>query len=312
MGIDAAVPDPETLAAEIVAVCRRGLMYPELPSCPALRHILQIEENVSDVMAAPMIRASIIEAANVLSPDHRLVFYESSGAWPESALGRERRLEAAALAANISTRTARRWSEESAPRQIAARLLTDTDAVVQHASFAMTRFHARLDLSLPSPVITLERTIRVLAPVMLTFFEEVTIPYLRVGQPVWREVLGCTVDKVASLGHGMWEVTHRFPEQLHRGTTHTFSTSLKLPNHASLHPEIGFRPHNTTLNAQVSIQFGKRLPSRIESFETTGPPGGIPCAHVTNCMRPQRGLQRFTFPDIKLGYAVGVRWFMDD
>lgn len=312
MGIDVVVPDQDTLVAEIVGVCRRGLMHPELPPCPALRRILRIEENVSDLIAAPMIRAGVLEAANDLPPDHRLVFYESSGAWPGAPLGREKRLVAAALAANISTRTARRWSEEIAPRQIAAKLLTDTDTVVQRASFAITRLHARLDLSLPSPVIILERTIRVLAPAMPAFFEEVTIPYLRVGQPAWREVLGCTVDKVVSLGHGMWGVTHRFPEQLHSGSTHTFSTSLKLPNHASLHPEIGFRPHNTTLNAQISIQFGKRLPSRIESFETTGPPGGVPGAHVTNRMRPDHGLQRFMFPDIKLGYAVGVRWFMDD
>lgn len=300
-----------SLTAEVVALCRKGLVHADPPDIPELRRLLNIPNDLPNVQALPMIRASIVDAAATLPPDHRLVFYESSGAWPGAPLGREKRLAAAAEAGNISERTARRWSEQVAPPLIVAWLLNNTDRAVRDASFAMTRLHVQLDLTKTSPVIKLKRTIRVLAPHMDGFYEEVSIPRLREGEPVWQGIYGCSVTKVASLGQRMWGINHSFPQLLQIGSNHSFTTSMRLPNHESLCPEIGFQPHNATLSARISIRFGRRLPSRIETFQTTGTPGSIPTAHITETLIPDRRDLRFEFAEIQLGYAVGIRWFWD-
>lgn len=312
MGSDATQPDLDGLAAEILALSRRGLRSTTPPESPILRDLLGIPDSLPGDQALPMIRASIIEAAHVLPPDHRQVFLESSGARAGSPFGRERRLKAAARVGNVSERTARRWSEELAPRQLAAHLLSNTRRVVLNSSFAVTHLHAWLDLSKDRPTLALQRSIRVLAPRMEKFHEEVFLPDLQEGLPTWRGLQGCELDQVADLGHGMWGTSFKFDRPLMVGDTHNFSTSIKIPNRASLRPELGFRPHNTTLNAVVDIQFGQRRPARIETFQTTAIFGLVPESHVTSVTAPCQRQERFEFEEIQLGFGLGVRWFMDD
>ena len=307
-------PDQKALEEEILALTRKGLWTttPPPPYTPALRQLLGIPEEYSGLQALPMIRAGILDAAKVLPAEHLIVFRESSGAEAGSPFGRERRLAAAARLAGISARTARRWSEDLAPCRIAAQLLADTERVVRNSSFAVTQLHAWLDLNTDHPVLSLLRRIKVLAPRMETFHEEVFLPDLKDGTPTWRALEGCELEKVVGMEHGMWGTKFRFDRALGLGEIHHFSTSIRLPNHASLRPELGFRPHNTTLNAVVDIRFGPRIPSRIETFQTTANFGLIPQSHVTETRSSPQQRERFEFDEIRLGLGLGVRWFMDD
>ncbi|MDO5067759.1 MAG: hypothetical protein Q4D96_10815 [Propionibacteriaceae bacterium] len=305
-------PELATLETEVLALTRRGLRTTNPPETPALRELLNIPEELSSLQCLPMIRASIVEAAKVLPLEHRVVFHESCGAKASSPFGRERRLEAAGRAVGISARTARRWSEELAPGRIAAQLLADTERVMRSSSFAVTQLHAWLDLTTAHPVLSFLRRIRVLAPRMETFHEEVFLPDLRDGLPSWQGLEGCELERVVDLEHCMWGTEFRFSRPLRLGQTHHFSTSIRLPNHASLRPELAFRPHNTTLNAVVDIRFGSRLPSRIETFRTTASSGLVPQSHVTSTRTLPQQRERFEFDEIQLGFGLGIRWFMED
>ena len=89
-------PDQKALEEEILALTRKGLWTTTPQYTPALRQLLGIPEEYSNLQALPMIRAGILEAAKVLPAEHLIVFRESSGAEAGSPFGRERRLAAAA------------------------------------------------------------------------------------------------------------------------------------------------------------------------------------------------------------------------
>lgn len=310
MGRHTTEQDLETLQGEVLALIRKGLRNPNPPETPALRRLLGISDDLSPGQALPMIRSCIVEAAQTLPHEHWVVFNESSGARPRSPFGRERRLEAAARAGKISARTARRWSEEVAPERIVVQLVNNTERLVRNSSFSVTQLHAWLDLSTAQPVLSLMRSIRVLAPRMDAFHEEVFLPDLQDGTPTWRGLQGCELEQAVDLGHGLWGTGFTFDRPLRLGDTHHFSTSIRLPNHASLRPELGFRPHNTTLNAVVDIRFGPHLPSHIETFQTTADLGFVPRSHIMDTTIPDRRDQRFEFEEIQLGFGLGIRWFM--
>ena len=301
-----------SLVAEVVALCRRGLRHADPPESPGLRRLLGIPEEFSSVQALPLLRESIMAATITLAEEVRRVFQISSGADLGSTLPREKRLEMAARAERISTRTARRWSEEKAPPQIVAHLLRSPGRSAHHPNFDITQLHARLNLSIPTPILCLERTIRIRTPWIDRFYEEISIRDPREGTPVWRELDGCALEKVTDLGSGMWGASFTFPHPLPVGATHTFSTSLRFPSRKCLLPEFAFRPHSTTLNARIDIYFGNRLPSLIEVFETTGSPGQVPSPHVTEALIPRHPIQHFEFPEIQRGLGVGVRWLFND
>lgn len=300
------------LVREVVALCRKGLRNTDLPATPHLRELLGVPESLPGPQALPVLRASIVDAASTLPPKLCLVFYASAGVKAGSPSGRLERLAEAAAEGGISERTARRWSEETAPPQIVARLLSSTKRAALGARFEMLGLYTRLDLSMPTPVVSHQRDIRVLAPRMDGFYEEVTVPGLTEKAPVFRGLQGCRLGTITGMGPNMWGINYSFPESRWAMERHSFSTSMVLPDHASLRPELGFRPHNTTLNATVEILFGSQLPARIETFQTTSVTGFVPPAHVVQTLIPDGRRQRFEFREIQLGFAVGVRWFMAD
>lgn len=303
--------DVKALEQEVLALCRHGLRNSDPPATPGLRDVLRIPGDLSDAQALPQLRKGIMNAISGLPVEIRDAFLVASGARPGSSTRRNVRLQEAASLEKVSERTIRRNEIEAVPLLV-ARLLEGEEHAVEASRFTVTHLHLWLDLSLPRPVLSQQRTIKVLAPHMEGFYEEFTIPDLSEGAPVWRDLGGCSVDHVATLGGGMWGVSHSFPHPLWQGDTHTFSTAMRLPDHTSLRPEIRFRPSNTTLDTVVDIRFGDHLPSRIECFETTAVLENVPDKDITHRIVPDASDQRIEFKEIRLGCTAGVRWFMDD
>lgn len=299
------------LQGEIGQLRSLGLHTSRPPHTPALRHVLGIPERLSDSEALLVIRHHLVRASQSLPPKLRQVFLIAAGATSEAPSSSEERKALAASQANVHSRTVLRHCKDKAIPRIVDILLYSQAVGSSTSPFEVIRLHVRLDLKEPEPRLVLTRRIRLLTKVLDSFQDETYLPGLN-GRPFhWRELDGCTVDEVRHQGIDSWAARVSFPRRLQMGETHSFSTTVQLPSHDAIHPELGFHPHSLLQNIELDLEFGERLPSRIEVFETTAL-HGVPPSHIKQVVIPTTSRWRHRFREFRIGFASGVRWFFDE
>ncbi len=301
----------KALVGEVEALRGAGLYASAPPSTPELRRLLDIPDHLSDAEAFPLIRFHVIQAASLLPPELAPVFLTAAGADAGAPTGSDARKALAAEASKISARTVLRWCQNKAAPMIVDLLRHSEHSPADTPEIEVLRLYAGLDFTETEPRLIMRRRIRLLAPSLQYFNEEMHLPRLD-GRPFcWRALDGCTVDGVTALGHNSWSARITFPRSLRQGEVHSFATTVQLPSHDAMLPVLGFRPHSTTRDVTIELNFGKRLPSRIEIFQTTSPQG-VPEAHIERELAPKMARWARYFPYLRLGYSSGVRWFFDE
>lgn len=88
----------------------------------------------------------------------------------------------------------------------------------------------------------------------------------------------------------------RLPHELKVGEQHAFALSLRLPDHDSLEPFIGFLPYTTSFDATIELRFGDRLPTALEQFVGPPPIPGSPRASDVRPVTPIGRRHTITLP----------------
>jgi len=118
---------------------------------------------------------------------------------------------------------------------------------------------------------------------------------------------GCRLAGVQDNG-GSWTVQLRLPRCLNVGESHTFSVSVRLPDHDCLEPVFGFAPITSMHAARIELHFEARLPSLVErmdrawSAQLMSPTAS---GHPVEVM-DKRAVANFR--NMQTGWGYGVRW----
>ena len=273
-----------------------------------LLHVLRVNGSQPEPVIHEQVRRRLIDAANGLDSEDRLLFLTVAGLTRGSAeLAGERVRQAVELLHMSESSVQRRYPKvaRKLARVCASRWALDVEYVFVHA-------HTRVDLRDDTPVVVTERTISVLSDGVDHFTERTGAPSLADSDLRVRALEGCTLLAKEPLGPGIWQLQLGFPRTLLAGDHHTFVLSYRFPNRESLAPVIGFLPHHASYNGILDLNFGHTLPASLERFRTPPPVDGLHRIPGSEIIRDVQARHRFEFPQMKPGLCYGVRWHWTD
>lgn len=273
-----------------------------------LLHVLKVNGSQPEPVIHEQVRRRLIDAANGLDREDRLLFLTVAGLTRGSAdLAGERIRQAVELLHMSESSVQRRYPKvaRKLARVCASRWALDVEYVFVHA-------HTRVDLRDDTPVVVNERTISVLSDGVDHFTERTGAPALADSDLRVRALEGCTLMSKEPLGPGIWELKLQFPRMLLAGDQHTFVLSYRFPDRASLAPVIGFLPHHASYNGILDLNFGQILPVALERFRTPPPVDGLRRIPGSEIISDVQSRHRFEFPQMQPGLCYGVRWQWTD
>lgn len=193
--------------------------------------------------------------------------------------------------------------------QVASLIFSESDrCILQDIDYVFVRAHVRVDLTRGYPSIVTERTISARSEGIDHLDERVYFPRMSGTALNLLALEGCSVADLTHVGPGVWSVRLRLSRRLTLGDQHTFSVSVRLPDHGSLEPVVGFLPHTTSFDATIEFNFGDHAPSVLEQF--TAPPP-IPLTFTsgdTTIVTPTTRRHTINLPQMRPGLCYGVRW----
>ena len=301
----------EHLRAALKRLCSLGLNK-IVRVDPALAAALRVPENSSPSEAHELTRRSLLAHSDRLEADLRVVFLEAGGFRRDSPTTGPARVQAAADQLRTSRRTAYRRLGD-AIEQIVTMLLEGSEkCIVQDIDYAFLNARMRVDLEGSYPTIVTERTIGARSEGVDHLDERLVFPRLAEGDLNLRALEGCVVEETTWVGSGVWAIRLRFPHELRVGERHSFALSIRLPDHDSLEPFIGFLPFTTSFDATIELRFGDRLPVAMEQFVAPPPiPGAARPSDVQRVLPIERR-HSFTFAQMRPGLCYGVKWSWGD
>ena len=137
--------------------------------------------------------------------------------------------------------------------------------------------------------------------------EHLFLPLLRDPELRYYALEGCRLAGVQDNG-GSRTVQLRLPRCLNVGESHTFSVSVRLPDHDCLEPVFGFAPLTSMHAARIELHFEARLPSLVEridrawSAQLMSPTAS---GHPIEVMGKRAVAD---FRNMQPGWGYGVRW----
>ena len=137
--------------------------------------------------------------------------------------------------------------------------------------------------------------------------EHLFLPLLRDPTLKYYALEGCKLSDVRENGDS-WTVQLRLPRRLNVGESHTFSVSVRLPDHDCLEPVFGLAPVTSMHAARIELHFEARLPRLVERIDRAWPAQMMSPTLSGHPVEVMRNKAVATFRNMQPGWGYGVRW----
>ena len=186
-------------------------------------------------------------------------------------------------------------------------LAGDHAPALENIDFITTSTHCRLDLRDDSPAILLNRTVMALRDGINALYEHLFLPLLRDPELKYYALEGCKLSDVRENGDS-WTVQLRLPHRLNVGESHTFSVSVRLPNHDCLEPVFGLAPVTSMHAARIELHFEARLPRLVERIDRAWPSQMMSPTAPGHPVEVTDNKAVANFTNMQPGWGYGIRW----
>ena len=282
-----------------------GIQNPDLHIPKPLLTVLGL--NPGSPFARHQVSKALLSCAARLEENTRSAFLFAAGFCKDITGSPGERVNRAATVLNMGRRTLYRHIEKAAHEITHLLLAGDHTPALENIDFITTSTHCRLDLRDDSPTVLMNRTVMALRDGFNALDEHLFLPLLRDPELRYYALEGCRLAGLQENG-GSWTVQLRLPRCLNVGESHTFSVSVRLPDHDCLEPVFGLAPVTSMHAARIELHFEARLPSLVERIDRAWPSQLMfPTAsgHPIDVMDKRVVAD---FRNMQPGWGYGVRW----
>ena len=282
-----------------------GIQNPDLHILKPLLTVLGL--NPGSPFARHQVSKALLSCAARLEENTRSAFLFAAGFCRDITGSPGERVNRAATVLNMGRRTLYRHIEKAAHEITHLLLAGDHTPALENIDFITTSTHCRLDLRDDSPTVLMNRTVMALRDGFNALDEHLFLPLLRDPELRYYALEGCRLAGLQENG-GSWTVQLRLPRCLNVGESHTFSVSVRLPDHDCLEPVFGFAPVTSMHAARIELHFEARLPSLVERIDRTWPAQMMSPTASGHPVEVMGNRAVANFRNMQPGWSYGIRW----
>jgi hypothetical protein len=282
-----------------------GIQNPDLHIPKPLLTVLGL--NPGSPFARHQVSKALLSCAARLEENTRSAFLFAAGFCKDITGSPGERVNRAATVLNMGRRTLYRHIEKAAHEITHLLLAGDHTPALENIDFITTSTHCRLDLRDDSPTVLMNRTVMALRDGFNALDEHLFLPLLRDPELRYYALEGCRLAGLQENG-GSWTVQLRLPRCLNVGESHTFSVSVRLPDHDCLEPVFGFAPVTSMHAARIELHFEARLPSLVERIDRTWPAQMMSPTASGHPVEVMGNRAVANFRNMQPGWSYGIRW----
>ena len=282
-----------------------GIQNPDLHIPKPLLTVLGL--NPGSPFARHQVSKALLSCAARLEKNTRSAFLFAAGFCRDITGSPGERVNRAATVLNMGRRTLYRHIEKAAHEITHLLLAGDHTPALENIDFITTSTHCRLDLRDDSPTVLMNRTVMALRDGFNALDEHLFLPLLRDPELRYYALEGCRLAGLQENG-GSWTVQLRLPRCLNVGESHTFSVSVRLPDHDCLDPVFGFAPVTSMHAARIELHFEARLPSLVERIDRTWPAQMMSPTASGHPVEVMGNRAVANFRNMQPGWSYGIRW----
>lgn len=282
-----------------------GIQNPDLHIPKPLLTVLGL--NPGSPFARHQVSKALLSCAARLEENTRSAFLFAAGFCKDITGSPGERVNRAATVLNMGRRTLYRHIEKAAHEITHLLLAGDHTPALENIDFITTSTHCRLDLRDDSPTVLMNRTVMALRDGFNALDEHLFLPLLRDPELRYYALEGCRLAGLQENG-GSWTVQLRLPHCLNVGESHTFSVSVRLPDHDCLEPVFGFAPVTSMHAARIELHFEARLPSLVERIDRTWPAQMMSPTASGHPVEVMGNRAVANFRNMQPGWSYGIRW----
>jgi hypothetical protein len=282
-----------------------GIQNPDLHIPKPLLTVLGL--NPGSPFARHQVSKALLSCAARLEENTRSAFLFAAGFCRDITGSPGERVNRAATVLNMGRRTLYRHIEKAAHEITHLLLAGDHTPALENIDFITTSTHCRLDLRDDSPTVLMNRTVMALRDGFNALDEHLFLPLLRDPELRYYALEGCRLAGLQENG-GSWTVQLRLPRCLNVGESHTFSVSVRLPDHDCLEPVFGFAPVTSMHAARIELHFEARLPSLVERIDRTWPAQMMSPTASGHPVEVMGNRAVANFRNMQPGWSYGIRW----
>lgn len=282
-----------------------GIQNPDLHIPKPLLTVLGL--NPGSPFARHQVSKALLSCAARLEENTRSAFLFAAGFCKDITGSPGERVNRAATVLNMGRRTLYRHIEKAAHEITHLLLAGDHTPALENIGFITTSTHCRLDLRDDSPTVLMNRTVMALRDGFNALDEHLFLPLLRDPELRYYALEGCRLAGLQENG-GSWTVQLRLPRCLNVGESHTFSVSVRLPDHDCLEPVFGFAPVTSMHAARIELHFEARLPSLVERIDRAWPAQMMSPTASGHPVEVMGNRAVANFRNMQPGWSYGIRW----
>ena len=282
-----------------------GIQNPDLHIPKPLLTVLGL--NPGSPFARHQVSKALLSCAARLEENTRSAFLFAAGFCKDITGSPGERVNRAATVLNMGRRTLYRHIEKAAHEITHLLLAGDHTPALENIGFITTSTHCRLDLRDDSPTVLMNRTVMALRDGFNALDEHLFLPLLRDPELRYYALEGCRLAGLQENG-GSWTVQLRLPRCLNVGESHTFSVSVRLPDHDCLDPVFGFAPVTSMHAARIELHFEARLPSLVERIDRAWPAQMMSPTASGHPVEVMGNRAVANFRNMQPGWSYGIRW----
>ena len=282
-----------------------GIQNPDLHIPKPLLTVLGL--NPGSPFARHQVSKALLSCAARLEENTRSAFLFAAGFCKDITGSPGERVNRAATVLNMGRRTLYRHIEKAAHEITHLLLAGDHTPALENIDFITTSTHCRLDLRDDSPTVLMNRTVMALRDGFNALDEHLFLPLLRDPELRYYALEGCRLAGLQENG-GSWTVQLRLPRCPNVGESHTFSVSVRLPDHDCLEPVFGFAPVTSMHAARIELHFEARLPSLVERIDRTWPAQMMSPTASGHPVEVMGNRAVANFRNMQPGWSYGIRW----
>ena len=282
-----------------------GIQNPDLHIPKPLLTVLGL--NPGSPFARHQVSKALLSCAARLEENTRSAFLFAAGFCKDITGSPGERVNRAATVLNMGRRTLYRHIEKAAHEITHLLLAGDHTPALENIDFITTSTHCRLDLRDDSPTVLMNRTVMALRDGFNALDEHLFLPLLRDPELRYYALEGCRLAGLQE-NDGSWTVQLRLPRCLNVGESHTFSVSVRLPDHDCLEPVFGFAPVTSMHAARIELHFEARLPSLVERIDRTWPAQMMSPTASGHPVEVMGNRAVANFRNMQPGWSYGIRW----
>ena len=282
-----------------------GIQNPDLHIPKPLLTVLGL--NPGSPFARHQVSKALLSCAARLEKNTRSAFLFAAGFCRDITGSPGERVNRAATVLNMGRRTLYRHIEKAAHEITHLLLAGDHTPALENIDFITTSTHCRLDLRDDSPTVLMNRTVMALRDGFNALDEHLFLPLLRDPELRYYALEGCRLAGVQD-NVGSRTVQLRLPRCLNVGESHTFSVSVRLPDHDCLEPVFGFAPVTSMHAARIELHFEARLPSLVERIDRTWPAQMMSPTASGHPVEVMGNRAVANFRNMQPGWSYGIRW----